>query len=85
MAYRPCYPEVGDLDLAGLVDQDVARLHVAVYHAPAMGEVERVRDVSAYRGGSLRRQRPWRMRAESVWPSMYSMTMKYVCSPWPQS
>ena len=57
MAYRSCYPEVGDLDLAGLVDQDVARLHVAVYHAPAMGEVERVRDVSAYRGGPLRRKR----------------------------
>ncbi len=58
MAYRSRYPEVGDLDLAGLVDQDVARLYVAVYHAPAMGEVERVCDVSAYRGGPLRRKRP---------------------------
>src|SRR5208283_2916847 len=57
MAYRSCYPEVGHLDLACLVDQDVARLHVAVYHAPAMGEVERVCDVSAYRGGPLRRKR----------------------------
>src|SRR5579863_9323308 len=58
MAYRSRYPEVGDLDLARMVDQDVARLHVAVYHAPAMGEVERVGDVGANRGGPVRRKRP---------------------------
>ena len=50
LAHGPGDAEVGHLDLAGVVDQDVARLHVAVDHAPAVGEV----------AGRWRRRRRWR-------------------------
>ena len=63
LADGPGDAEVGHLDLAGVVDQDVAGLDVAVDHAAAVGEVQGAGHVRADGGRPGRRSRaPWRMQ-----------------------
>ena len=69
--------EVGHLHLAVLVDEDVARLHVAVDDAVAVGEPEGGGHVGADVGGPVGVERPSARRiSDRVRPSTYSMTMK---------
>ena len=76
MAHGTGNTEVSDLDLTAAVDEDIARLHVAVDNSAAVGKIERAGHVGANCGGAAGSDGPWRIKAERVWPSMYSMTMK---------
>ena len=69
--------EVGHLHEAVLVDEDVARLHVAVDHAVAVGEAQGGGHVGADVGGPVGVERPVGAEDLGEGPAVtYSMTMK---------
>ncbi len=75
--HGPCDPEVGDLHLTLVGDEDVSGLDVAVDHPMAVRVVERKSDIRGDLCGPVRVKRPCGSQdRRQRRPSMNSMTMK---------
>ena len=78
-------PEIGEVGVVALTDQDVLRLDVAVDQAGGVRLVERLGDLGKDPQRAAGIQLARRIRSFSVGPSIRRMARNSPCSAWPAS